>query len=312
MRYAFDFGQSKGLNALPMTPSISVISTNYNNGPFIADMVRSVQAQSLEDWQLIIVDDGSTDNSRDVILELSNAEPRIFPVFLEENAGAALAFNRGISHIKAPVVGRLDSDDALEPEALKTLVRAHEDAPDCAMICSHAWECDQALQPLRLWSGYRSPEPEVSLIVECTIGAFATFKTSKLHQTGGMDNRLRRAVDLDLYLKLEELGNVAFIDTPLYLYRQHRGGISQGANGIAAYQWSRFVRLNAISRRQRTRKGAMLNAQDTRSLAYSWLVTELNGGECGFTKLDIFKFAVKQSWVLAFHPKVYFQLLRPR
>ena len=295
-----------------MSPSISIISTNFNNGPFIADMVRSVQAQSLKDWQLIIVDDGSTDNSQEVILELSEKESRILPVFLDENHGAAYAFNHGIPHIKAALAGRLDSDDGLDPEALKTLVKAHQNAPDCAMICSHAWECDDKLQPLRLWSGYRQPETNISLIVECTVGHFATFKTSHLLQTGGLDERLQRAVDLDLYLKLEELARVTFINAPLYLYRQHQGGISQGPRGIEAYQWSRFVRLNAQIRRRRSRKGFLLNSKDIYSLAYEWLVTELNSRKCGFSKLEILKFAFGHSWTLAFNPKVYFHLFRTR
>lgn len=295
-----------------MAPLISIISTNYNNGVFLTDMVRSIQAQSLKDWQLIIVDDGSTDNSRNIILELSEKDSRILPVFLEENRGAAYAFNQGISYIKASVVGRLDSDDALHSDALSQLVKAHQKAPECAMICSHAWKCDDKLQPLHLWPGYRPPDANVSLLVECTLGAFATFNTSKLLQTGGMDDTLRRAVDLDLYLRLEELGRVSFINVPLYLYRQHHGGISQGSNGIAAYQWSRFVRLKAQARRLRTHKGDLLNPKDIHSLAYEWLVTELYSGECGFTKFEIFKFAIGHSWILAFHPKVYFHLLRYR
>jgi glycosyltransferase involved in cell wall biosynthesis len=295
-----------------MPPLISIISTNYNNGPSINDMVRSMQEQSLKDWQLIIVDDGSTDNSRNVILELSETDSRILPVFLKENHGAAYAFNQGISFIKAPVVGRLDSDDALDTDALSQLLNAHQKAPECAMICSHAWECDDKLRPLQLWPGYRPPSANVSLLVECTLGSFATFKTSKLLQTGGMDETLRRAVDLDLYLRLEELGRVSFINVPLYLYRQHHGGISQGSNGIAAYQWSRFVRLNANTRRRRTRKGELLNPKAIHSLAYEWLVTELCSGECGFTKFEILKYAIRHSWVLAFYPKVYFHLLRCR
>ena len=118
-----------------------------------------------------------------------------------------------------------------------------------------------------------APKPTFYLIVGIAVGHFATFKTSHLLQTGGLDERLQRAVDLDLYLKLEELARVTFINAPLYLYRQHQGGISQGPRGIEAYQWSRFVRLNAQIRRRRSRKGFLLNSKDIYSLAYEWLVT---------------------------------------
>ena len=292
-----------------MNPVISIISTNFNNSAFLEEMIASVQGQNLHNWELIVVDDCSTDCSKSILDEVVIRDKRITAIFLSKNVGPAKAFNIGFNEAKAEIIGRLDSDDGLEPNALDTMVDAHSSRPDASLICSHAWECDLNLNRIRKWPGYKAPKHGISLIKSCTIGHFATFKKNKIDNGEIMDGRLRRAVDLDLYLKLEESGEVVFINTPLYLYRQHARGISQNESGIRALQWARFVRLNAHVRRKKNHKAETLSEGVLKTLSYSWYVTELKSGEMGMTKFQIWKQSFAFDWRVLLKLKAHIHLL---
>jgi glycosyltransferase involved in cell wall biosynthesis len=102
---------------------ISVLMCNYNYGAFIAQAIESVLGQTFADFELLIVDDGSTDSSRDVIAAYD--DPRIIKVF-QENGGQASAFNAGFEKSSGEVVCFLDSDDWWEEGKLATVVRWHD------------------------------------------------------------------------------------------------------------------------------------------------------------------------------------------
>lgn len=291
-----------------LTPKISIIATNYNNEDFLEQMVSSVIDQTVQSWELIVIDDGSTDKSPQLLKEFANLDSRIFCYFLKSNQGAAAAFNVGLKKAKSNIIGRIDSDDALESNALETMIFAHERNPDCSLICSHAWECDESLKRIQKWPGYSPPNGN-SLITNCTVGHFATFKRSLLPEDFALDQNIRRAVDLDLYLRLEEHGHIFFIDDPLYLYRRNQRGISQLNSGIHAYQWSRLVRLNASKRRKEFKLSSHLSSATTKKLAYEWMVFELrNEGGVG-TKFEVVKLAFSFYPKIVFNPKFYYHLV---
>jgi glycosyltransferase involved in cell wall biosynthesis len=129
----------KGLLRLLMftdsVPLISVLMPAYNQGAFIADSIRSVQAQTLPQWELIIVNDGSTDDTLAVCQAMAQQDPRIVLIDLPQNtANFAKVRNIALGHAKAPYIACLDSDDLYEPNAF-TLLHAHLHAhPDCTMV----------------------------------------------------------------------------------------------------------------------------------------------------------------------------------
>lgn len=101
-------------------PLVSVILCNYNYGRFMGEAIDSVLAQTYIDFELIVVDDGSTDESREVIS--SCTDPRIRTIFHDRNRGQAAAFNSGFAAVNGEIVAFLDSDDWWKPEKLKTVV----------------------------------------------------------------------------------------------------------------------------------------------------------------------------------------------
>ena len=104
-------------------PFVSVIMCNYNYGDFLAEAMESVLSQTYRDFELIVVDDGSTDHSREVISTYGDA--RIQTIF-KENGGQASAFNAGMKYAKGVLVAFLDSDDRWKNDKIEKVVQAYE------------------------------------------------------------------------------------------------------------------------------------------------------------------------------------------
>ena len=94
-----------------MSNLVSIITPSYNSSKFIMDCVNSVISQKFQYWEMIIVDDCSNDNSREIISDLTAKDERIKSIFLEENVGAAEARNIAIRQSKGKYIAFLDSDD---------------------------------------------------------------------------------------------------------------------------------------------------------------------------------------------------------
>jgi glycosyltransferase involved in cell wall biosynthesis len=108
------------------SPIVSVILCNYNYGRFLGQAIRSVLSQTYADLELIIVDDASTDDSRQVIASYQG-DPRVRAIYHEENRGQAAAFNTGFANSEGSLVAFLDSDDTWKPEKLAKMREAFED-----------------------------------------------------------------------------------------------------------------------------------------------------------------------------------------
>lgn len=104
-------------------PAVSVVMPTYAQGSFIARAIESLLAQSFADWELVIVDDGSPDATREVV-EPYLADPRIRYIPLERNGGLGTALNIGLSHARAPLIAYLPSDDLYHRDHLATLTQA--------------------------------------------------------------------------------------------------------------------------------------------------------------------------------------------
>ena len=122
-------------------PLVSIIVPVYNVESFLRPCVESVLAQTMPDWELFLVDDGSTDASGAILREYEDRNPRIHGIF-QENAGASAARNRGLDAAEGEYIAFLDSDDRYEPEMLETLLAAvrREQADIAACGAVTFWE----------------------------------------------------------------------------------------------------------------------------------------------------------------------------
>ena len=230
----------------------SVIIANYQNGEYLDAALQSLVHQTYSRWEAIVVDDASTDNSRQV-LERWQRDERVTVVQHESRRGTGAAFRSGASVARGEVVGMLGADDGLVPNALEVMAAAHANDAAAGLINSDLIICDAELRPTGEPTPYHALAPGESLIRGCPLSSFATFKRSHYVRTTGFDAALWRAVDHDLYLKLEEVAPLGYVSEALYLYRANPRGVSQGAaNGLLAAQSAIIARRNAYRRRKGT------------------------------------------------------------
>lgn len=102
---------------------VSIITPSYNSEPFIEDTLKSVTAQTYQNWEMLIADDCSTDRTRDIVKQWMDRDNRIRLIELEENGGAAVARNTAINQAKGKYIAFLDSDDLWTPEKLEKQIK---------------------------------------------------------------------------------------------------------------------------------------------------------------------------------------------
>jgi glycosyltransferase involved in cell wall biosynthesis len=204
---------------------VSVILANYNYGRFIAQSIDSVLNQTYKNFELIVVDDGSTDNSREIIESYGN---RIIAIF-QENAGQGVAFNAGIARSKGEIICFLDSDDFFYPEKLAKVVSSFQKHPEWVQI-SHAWMIinredvpigrstktlsqGDVRKSLLKWGKYKSALTSVLAYRREAIEKVLPIPTKKDKYIEWPDAYLMATVPF--------YGEVGFIDEPLMGYRIH-------------------------------------------------------------------------------------------
>jgi len=201
-------------------PEFSVMMASYNNGQYIGRAIESVIKQTFSEWELVVVDDCSSDNSVEVIRSyLRDKRIRFFQN--SRNIGYIRTLKRLINESRAEILGILDSDDALKENALEKMHEAHIRNPDCGFIYSNFVFCDEDLNPVEKGFCAALPQnPDRKTILRYDIvGPFRTFRRDAYFRTPGYDNRILYAEDKDLTLKMEEVTGFFYVDEVLYQYR---------------------------------------------------------------------------------------------
>lgn len=230
-------------------PLFSVLIAQYNNACFLKQAIDSVYEQSYKNWEIVIVDDCSTDNSKE-LYKVIEKDKRISILFNSENCGEGFTKRRCVDHSKGELCGFLDPDDILLPNALQDMVAVHLAYPDVSEVFSRMYICDESLNvteesrkliipPGKDYFTNRDYKPE----------HFVSFKKKYYELTSGIDSRKRMAADQDMYTKLEEVGRVYPLDKFTLKYRRHKGGLSYGRSMNKTWFWQLIVRYETCLRR---------------------------------------------------------------
>jgi len=199
-------------------PKFSIVMANYNNGRYIGQAIESVLSQTFGDWELVIVDDCSTDDSVDVINRFLT-DGRIRLIRHDANKGYVTALKTAVAAVAGEVFGILDSDDCLAAHALETMYQHHVNSPDCGLIYSQFMYCDENLKPKHTGYCREIPPGKTNLDVD-TVSHFKTFKLRDYLKTSGYDESMPCAEDKDIVYRMEEVTRLKFVDDCLYLYRE--------------------------------------------------------------------------------------------
>ena len=204
---------------------VSVVIPTYNYAHFLIGAVESALAQTYPDREVIVVDDGSTDDTRD---RLAPFEGRIRYIY-QENQGLSAARNTGIRAARGALVAFLDSDDLWHPEKLAVQARYLDEHPEVALLASdhldmHTSEVGGVDWP-RL-DGSRAIEAHAvsfeDLVVGSRFGACGVVARKWcFDEVGFFDETLRSAEDVDMWIRIASRFPVAKLEFPLWVYRHH-------------------------------------------------------------------------------------------
>lgn len=232
-----------------MSLEITYLVSNYNKGPYIEDCLASLHAQTNPNWRCLICDDRSTDDS------LARIRPwlseKIHLLQNVQNQGVIYTLSRLIAEAPTDIVGVLDADDALYPEATAVLLKTYARNPEAGFVYSNWTEYSADLcKPLR--SGHSRPIPlGWTTLARGYVGAIRTFRVSVYHQTPGLDPAPLFAEDRDLVYKMEEVTHLIYIAQELYKYRQlPDSGSHESVSRERALRGARQVYLQALDRRK--------------------------------------------------------------
>jgi glycosyltransferase involved in cell wall biosynthesis len=208
-------------------PLISVVIANYNYARYLKECVESALTQTYPAVELIVVDDGSTDDSHSVLQRYGER----ITVVRQENKGVAAARNVGISRSKGEWVAFLDSDDSWSREKLQEQSKCFGD-PSVGMVFCGLQHIDDSGACL----GYTRPVlagdllPKLVTFTTSSIGGGSSVvaRAEVLRALGGFDKRLTIAADLDMWIRISAQQRVMAITSPLVKCRRHAG--SMGSN----------------------------------------------------------------------------------
>jgi glycosyltransferase involved in cell wall biosynthesis len=242
-----------------MRPQVSIVMPCYNAARHLPRSIGSVQAQTFGGWELIAVDDGSTDDTWAVLSALAAQDGRIRPV-QQANAGAAAARNRGLDEAGAPLVAFLDADDTWEPEFLQKMSAALADDPQ-AGIAYCGW------QQHGLGGGrdepFVPPEYETGDKVDVFLGGCrwpihaALTRRALIMEAGKFDATLSSCMDYDLWLRLAPQVRLVRVPEVLAHYWHHGGGqITSNRARIALNHWRAQRKFLATHPEQAAHLGA--------------------------------------------------------
>ena len=209
---------------MSQTPAISVVMAVHNRERFLAEAIDSILAQTFDDFEFIIVDDGSTDGSAGIIRAYAARDRRIRRLQFERNRGVAASSNLGIRHARGQFIARMDSDDISLPQRFETQLahlRAH---PEIGVLGCGLVMADECLARRENWD-YPAQHALIAykvLFSGSGLGHATTVMRRKaLLEAQGYREGVFHAVDIDLWTRLLGIARFANLPQRLYIYRRH-------------------------------------------------------------------------------------------
>lgn len=220
---------------------VSVIIPAYNVAPYIREAIASALSQTLTDFELVVVDDGSTDRTAEIVRAVD--DPRIRLV-QQTNQGSGAARNRGLAETTAPYVSFLDGDDLWLPGKLEAQAEWLDRHPETDLVFGRSQVIhEDGTVAGRALFGRPGPASVENMLVEDVIGngSCQMLRRQAIEQAGHFDTTLQASVDGDLWLRVALLrkNNVFGLDQLVTLYRRRAGQIS--GNWCLKYdQWHKL------------------------------------------------------------------------
>lgn len=262
------------------SPTISVLMSVYNGRKYVAEAIESILAQTFADFEFLILDDGSKDDSLPILRRCEEKDERV-KVISRPNKGLTRTLNELLALSKGEFVARMDCDDVALPERFAIQVKALRDDP--ALVCVGG-----AFQLIdgegRLLTTLHPPADDADIQKQALAGhgaichPAAMIRRSALLQINGYDEQFKTAQDLDLWLRLGEFGKLANVPQAVLKFRLHEGSISEtkrleqrkSARLACERAWQRRGIAGAFEAEEPWRPGTDSASKMEYALRYGW------------------------------------------
>ncbi len=258
--------------SIEKSPLVTVYITSCNYGRFIEQAINSVLGQTLSDFELIIIDDGSTDYSREVI-ERYVGHPKIIPIF-QHNKGLNVTNNIALRAARGRYITRLDADDWLDSHALEVMSNLLERNPQVGLVFPDYYLVDAhgtVLEQVR-----RHDFDDVNLLDQPAHGACTMIRRSCLLEIGGYDENFRCQDGYDLWIRFIEHFKVRNINLPLFYYRQHGTSLTKNEDLILSTR-AEIIRRHAEHRGRPLKVLAVIPVRGSMTDPSSLVFREIGG-----------------------------------
>ena len=209
-----------------MAASISLVMTTHNRSHYLADAIESILNQTHKDFELLIWDDGSTDDSPQIARTYAQRDSRIRAI-AAPHLGRGLALKAAIAATTGDYLGWIDDDDLLAPTALEETAAVLEARPEIGLTYTNYVNMNEQGKPRGIGRLCQIPYSQERLLVDLMIFHFRLMRRNVFNQVGGINQAFEYAEDYDLCLRLSEATQIHHIAKPLYFYRVHPHSITQ-------------------------------------------------------------------------------------
>ncbi len=228
---------------------ISLVIPTYNCGRYLYDAIDSVIKQEYKDFEVIIVDDGSTDSTKDLVAEWQKKYPRLVRYFYQNNLGPGMARNKGIKEAKGEYIAFLDADDTLEEKSLGKRLEVFNRCEDIGLVFSDYYLIDSPNNQskprlkekmfLDKFSESIASKDDGLILFNSRFFQLSVILNQHIHTgtvmvrkeildaLGGFENNLRAGEDQLMWYKISQKYKVAFVNLPLSYYNRYRGFLTK-------------------------------------------------------------------------------------
>jgi len=228
-----------------MTPTVTVLVPVFNRERFVDEAIRSVLEQDFDDFELLLVDDGSTDRTPEVIERWKTRDPRVVAVASPTNLGIPGALNLGLAHARGKYVARLDSDDLMMPRRLAAQAAVLDARPEVTLVSSAYDIVDLEGRHLATWPGDDPPEVMAFLLNFFNAvggGGQVMFRLAEVLDEGGYSPHYPSSEDYDLWVRLLRRGRIETLPLVGMTKRTHADQSLQRYGAVKRANWTGIMR----------------------------------------------------------------------
>lgn len=203
-------------------PRVSIVLPVHNGAAYLEQAISSIRSQTFRDFELICVDDGSTDETPEILARHARSDFRIRVITNRPNKGLPGALNTGFAAARGVLHGWTSDDNIARPHMLERLVTALDAHPEAAVAHANYSVIDAAGAVI----GFQKVGPASEILLGNRIGAAFLYRAEVTDSLGGYDTELFGVEDYDFWLRAARSFRFVTLDEDLYLYRRHEGSLT--------------------------------------------------------------------------------------